>query len=195
MTNENRLYVGNLAEDITATALRQRFERVGPVADVELAIDRGSGRMRGFAFVTMANVSAKHAALTEMNGVMFEDRQLRVTESGDEQREAGGRGRMKKGDAPALKARITQQFRERNNMAYELDCAGTKLSFKMYPTNDEAGKDDWRVEAFTKLTPDHIVKGTAPTRRQAFDMVEKAWGPSPLDWRAIEDALENVRAL
>lgn len=192
MSNDNRLCVANLADDITATALRQRVERIAPVLDVELAIDRGSGRMRGYAFVTMASASGKSAALAELDGATFEERTLRVSESRDGSGpEAGRRGK----NATPPKARITQQFRERSNMAYELDCVGVKLSFRMYPTEDAAGKDDWRVEAAAKDTPDRVVKATAPTRRQAFNLVEREWGASSLDWRAIEEALGSVRAL
>lgn len=193
MSNVNRLCVANLAEDITATALRQRFEKVAPVLDVELAIDRASGRMRGFAYVTMASSSGRSAALAELDGVTFEERQLRVSDASNGERPEGGRGR--KNDAPP-RAKITQQFRERTNMAYELDCAGMKMSFKMFPTNDDTGKDDWRVECFSKATPERVIKASAPTRKQAFSLVEREWGAgSGLDWRAIEEALGTVRAL
>ena len=81
MSVDHKLYVGNLADDITATALRQRFEQVGRVADVELGIDRASGRMRGFAFVTMATDAAAQAAIAGMNGKSIEGRPLVVNEA------------------------------------------------------------------------------------------------------------------
>lgn len=191
--DENRLYVGNLAEDITATALRQRFEKIGPVADVELAMDRGSGRFRGFAFVKMVTREGFQVALAQMNGIQFEDRVLRVVEAGTEREEGGGRGRGKK-EAPQVK--ITSQFRERTCMALELDCNGTKLGFKMYPTADETGKESWRIEASSSARqPDPMVTGSAATRRQAFEIVEREWGQSNLNWRAIEECLANVRAI
>lgn len=190
---ENRLFVGNLADDITATALRQRFEQVARVADVELAIDRSSGRMRGHAFVTMADSDGYRAALNRLNGVMFEDRVLRVCPPDEGQGEE--RGRRGKKDAQP-RARVTSQFRERTCMAIELDCEGTKLSFKMYPTAVDGGGEVWRIDAAspsrTSLSP---VQASGKTRRAAFTEIEKAWGSSALDWRAIEDALENVRAI
>jgi hypothetical protein len=192
MSVENRLYVGNLADDITATALRQRFEQVGRVADVELAVDRASGRMRGFAFVTMANRDAYRAALSQLNGATFEDRILRVCEPGEERDEREGR-RGKK--PPVQRTRITSQFRERTCMAVELDCEGTKLSFKMYPTAVE-GSEEWRIDAFSpSRTPDGHVEAKGASRREAFKGVASAWGVSSLDWRAIEEALANVRAI
>lgn len=193
MSSENRLYVGNLAEDITATALRQRFEKVSPVADVELAMDRGSGRFRGFAFVTMVTREGFQTALAQMNGIQFEDRVLRVVEAGTE-REEGGGGRRGKKQAPQVT--VTSQFRERTCMALELDCNGTKLSFKMYPTPIEGGKESWRIEASSaSRQPEPTVSGSAATRRAAFEIIERAWGPSSLNWRAIEEVLANVRAI
>jgi hypothetical protein len=193
MSVDNRLYVGNLADDITATALRQRFEKVGRVSDVELGIDRASGRMRGFAFVTMADREACRAALSQLNGSTFEDRVLRVCEPGEERDERDGR-RGKK-NAPVQRARITSQFRERTCMAVELDCEGTKLSFKMYPTAVE-GSEEWRIDAFSaSRTPDGHVEAKGASRREAFNGVANAWGASSLDWRAIEEALANVRAI
>ena len=203
MSTENRLYVGNLADDTSASALRRRFEQCGNVADVQLAFDRGSGRMRGFAFVTMADAASYKSALTQLNGAMFEDRQIRVTESnesGDDgafrNQESNGGGRGKK-DIPPRRAKITSQFRERTCMAYELDCAGTKIGIKMYPSNTpEGAPQEWRIEAIAVLTPDTVITATASTRKAAFDDIEKQWGTvSDLDWRAIQECLESVRAI
>jgi hypothetical protein len=198
----NRLYVGNLAEDASAAALRRRFEQCGNVVDVQLAFDRGSGRMRGFAFVTMADPISMKSALSQLNGQLFEERQLRVSESNDTTDDAdsnyssGNGGRGKKHDVP-LRAKVTSQFRERTCMAYELDCTGVRVSFKMYPTANE-GKEDWRIDAWTSLAPEKVVSGSAPNRKEAFQVVETNWttsGAEAVDWRAIEEALGTVRAL
>lgn len=198
MSTEKRLYVGNLPDDTSVNALRRRFEQCGNVTDVQLAFDRGSGRMRGFAFVTMSDVASYKSALSQLDGAMFEDRRIRVTESnesgGDTFRSpdhGGGRGKK---DMPALRAKITSQFRERLNMAYELDCAGTKIVFRMFPAAE--GPEQWRVAASAVLTPETVVQATARTRREALAQVEKQWGnASGLDWRAIEEVLESVRAI
>lgn len=193
MSVEHRLYVGNLRDDITATALRMRFELVGKVADVELAIDRASGRMRGFAFVTMADQTSYDNAIARLNGVTFEERVLRVCEP-SEGKDEQTRGRGKK--EAKSKASVTSQFRERTCMALELDCEGTKLAFKMYPTQVEGSGDSWRIEASCpSLIPPSQVEASAATRRAAFKQIEKDWTAPSLDWRAIEEALENVRAI
>ena len=49
----NRLYVGNLSYDVTSDSLRACFAQFGEISDLHVAMDRETGRARGFAFVTM----------------------------------------------------------------------------------------------------------------------------------------------
>lgn len=87
----NRLYVGNLPFDTTKETLEGAFSAIGQVSEVHIPIDRDSGRMRGFAFVTMASASAAANAIERMNGAMLDGRALRVNEAHERQREGGGR--------------------------------------------------------------------------------------------------------
>lgn len=95
--------------------------------------------------------------------------------------------------------RITQQFRERHNMTYELDCDGIALVLRMFPP-DDVTTFEWRVEARTR--PENAsASASAPTRRQAVRDVAQ-WcvdhpvhGLSIVDWDAVERALVEVRAL
>ena len=50
----NKLFVGNLAFDVTENDLQDLFTQHGSVVEVNLVLDRATGRSRGFAFVTMA---------------------------------------------------------------------------------------------------------------------------------------------
>jgi cold-inducible RNA-binding protein len=77
----NRLYVGNLSHDATAEELRATFAQFGEVTDVQLVIDRYSGRPRGFAFITMATAQQAAQAAAKMNGVTIDGRPLRVNEA------------------------------------------------------------------------------------------------------------------
>lgn len=45
------IYVGNLAYEVKEDDLRQVFAEYGTVKNVQLPIDRETGRMRGFGFV------------------------------------------------------------------------------------------------------------------------------------------------
>jgi RNA recognition motif-containing protein len=86
-----RLFVGNLAPDSTADTLRAAFSEFGEVIDVQVVIDRYSGRPRGFAFVTMATPEQAARAAAKMNGATIDGRPVRVNES-DSRGGGGGLG-------------------------------------------------------------------------------------------------------
>ena len=89
----NRLYVGNLAFSTTDEALRDAFAEFGEIVEVELMIERETGRSRGFAFVEMATAEAAKAAIEQMNGANLDGRSLRVNEAEDRpERGRGGGG-------------------------------------------------------------------------------------------------------
>ncbi|MBX3233890.1 MAG: RNA-binding protein [Labilithrix sp.] len=193
MTNENRIYVGNLSDEATASELRRRFEECGDVADVELAVDRGSGKKRGFAFVTMSSAAGARRAIEQLDGAMFEERPLRVLESTDEEKRRDGNGRGKR--EVARRARVVFQHRDSTSMQYEVECGVESLTFRMVPTESTGSGESWRIEAASKGQPDRVVAATARSRRAAFDEVERSWGGPTLDWRAIDEALASVRAI
>jgi hypothetical protein len=68
---------------------------------------------------------------------MFDDRPLRVNEAGAERDES--RSSRANAEAKQRCARITSQFRERRNMANELDCGGVTLVLRVFP-EDETGR-------------------------------------------------------
>mmetsp|Transcript_10346 Transcript_10346/g.19353 ORF Transcript_10346/g.19353 Transcript_10346/m.19353 type:complete len:364 (+) Transcript_10346:85-1176(+) len=84
-----KLYVGNLSFDTTEELVRSHFEKFGEVSDCFLPTDRESGRVRGFAFVTMKAADAEKACI-EMNGAEIDGRMLKVNEA--QPKGAGGAG-------------------------------------------------------------------------------------------------------
>jgi RNA recognition motif-containing protein len=187
MTN-NKLYVSNVPFDASEHSLRKHFEPCGGVLDVEIMLEPRSGRSRGLACVTMTSPAFATAALAKLDGVAFEGRVLHVSDVpvGKE-----------KPPPPAVK--IVQQFRERGNMAYDLDCLGIPLTLRMFPTAD----DQWRVEArATDAVNEIVVAGTAKTRRDALAEAVRAWndgasmrGVRPLDGDALSKAMYAVKAV
>jgi cold-inducible RNA-binding protein len=77
----NRLFVGNISFRATPEMIREEFAAFGEVSDVHLPMDRETGRMRGFAFVTMGTDPAAQAAIAAMNGKSIEGRPLVVNEA------------------------------------------------------------------------------------------------------------------
>lgn len=90
-----RLYVGNLSFDTTENDLQDLFAAHGPVAEVNLVMDRMSGRSRGFAFVTMSSAEAAQAAIQALGGKEVGGRALTVNEARprEDRGPSGGGGR------------------------------------------------------------------------------------------------------
>jgi len=76
-SNTMKLYVGNLSFDADEDDIRMLFERFGPLSDVYVPVDQGTGRRRGFAFVTL-NAEDAPAAIEETDGLEVGGRVLRV---------------------------------------------------------------------------------------------------------------------
>ncbi len=85
-----RLYVGNLPYDVTEDELKQQFSAFGNVTDVSIPKDKDSGRSKGFGFVDMPAQAEAQAAIASMNGKMFKERALTVSEARPRE-EGGGR--------------------------------------------------------------------------------------------------------
>lgn len=75
---ENKLYVGNLSFDTTEDGLRNKFAEAGTVVTVDMIKDRDTGRMKGFAFVTMTNQEEAENAIRMLNGKMLDNREIKV---------------------------------------------------------------------------------------------------------------------
>ena len=76
-----KIYVGNLASEVTEEELRQEFEAFGEVTSVAIITDKYSGRPRGFGFVEMTSVSEGQAAITGLKGKTLKERTLDVSEA------------------------------------------------------------------------------------------------------------------
>jgi cold-inducible RNA-binding protein len=87
-----KLYVGNLSFDTTENDLQDMFAAYGPVTEVNLIMDRMSGRSRGFAFVTMATPEGAQAAIAGLAGQNIQGRDLTVNEARPKEERGGGAG-------------------------------------------------------------------------------------------------------
>lgn len=76
-----KLYVGNLSFDTTENDLQDAFERAGTVTEVKIMQDFGTGRSRGFGFVTMGSEAEGTAAIDALNGKQLGGRTLTVNEA------------------------------------------------------------------------------------------------------------------
>ncbi len=75
------IYIGNLAYQATEEDLRTVFAEYGTIQRVFLPTDRETGRMRGFAFVEMADEAEEESAISDLDGAEWMGRQLRVNKA------------------------------------------------------------------------------------------------------------------
>jgi RNA recognition motif-containing protein len=75
---ESKLYVGNLSYDTTDESLRTAFAQAGTVVSVDIIKDRDTGRMKGFAFVTMNNQEEAENAIKLLNEKSLDNRVIKV---------------------------------------------------------------------------------------------------------------------
>jgi RNA recognition motif-containing protein len=76
-----KIYVGNLAHEVTEDELKQEFAAFGEVTSVSVVTDKYTGQPRGFAFVEMTKVAEGQAAIAGLNGKMLKERTLTVNEA------------------------------------------------------------------------------------------------------------------
>jgi len=75
------IYVGNLAYETTEAALTTEFGAYGSVDKASIIMDKFTGRSKGFAFVSMPNVSEANAAIEALNGKDVDGRPLTVNQA------------------------------------------------------------------------------------------------------------------
>src|SRR5688572_16985189 len=88
--SENKLYVGNLSFNTTEETLAAAFAEFGTVGRATVVTDRDTGRSRGFGFVEMSSDAEAKAAISALDGQMFEGRTIQVNVA--RPREGGGGG-------------------------------------------------------------------------------------------------------
>ena len=86
---QNQLFVGNLAFSTTKEELEAAFSAFGTVVEVKIPVDRDTGRVRGFAFVTFDTQQAAEKALA-LDGTDLNGRSIRVNVA--QEKKSGGTG-------------------------------------------------------------------------------------------------------
>jgi cold-inducible RNA-binding protein len=88
----SKLFVGNLSFNTTENDLNDAFAPHGTVSEVNLMMDRSTGRSRGFAFVTMSTPEEAQKAIDAMNGKALDGRALTVNIARPREERPGGGG-------------------------------------------------------------------------------------------------------
>jgi cold-inducible RNA-binding protein len=86
------LFVGNLSFQTTESDLRALFEPYGQITRVHMAMDRETGRARGFGFVEMANDEDAKKAIAALDGKDVGGRNVKVNEARPKENSGAPRG-------------------------------------------------------------------------------------------------------
>lgn len=100
--------------------------------------------------------------------------------------------------------RITQQFRSRDTMVYDLRGTAGRLTLRVSGRGgDEGPPTEWRIEASTSTSADAVVVAAwATTRAEALRAVGRSWNEKRVsgnlpsfDWELVAKAMAAVRAI
>jgi len=97
------IFVGNLPFEVTQEEIGAAFEKFGAISNIKMLTDRETGRFRGIAFVSMADVAQGQEAIKALNGSDIGGRSIKVEASqprenrggfggGEQRRPFGGGG-------------------------------------------------------------------------------------------------------
>ena len=76
-----KLFVAGLPYSVTDDQLIEHFSQIGEVIAAHVAIERETGRSRGFGFVEMASVELAQKAIQTLNEAPLNGRNLVVKEA------------------------------------------------------------------------------------------------------------------
>lgn len=130
-----KLFVGNFPFSVDDQALKDFFAKVGTVVSAKVMTEGEGGRSRGFGFVEMSTPEEAQRAISELNGVSWDGRQIKVSE--DRGRKGGDReSRDRDGDnKPAPMGHFRAQpfdssFRRRKKMDPFVEDPKLAIDFK-----------------------------------------------------------------
>ncbi len=87
-----KLFVAGLPYDLYDEELEEIFEKFGTIASAKVAMDKETGKSRGFAFVDMPNETEAREAIEHLNDISLGKKPLVVKEADERNSGPGGGG-------------------------------------------------------------------------------------------------------
>ncbi len=87
-----KLFVAGLPYDLYDEELEEIFEKFGTIASAKVAIDKETGKSRGFAFVDMPNEAEAKEAIEHLNDISLGKKPLVVKQADERSSGSGGGG-------------------------------------------------------------------------------------------------------
>src|SRR5271170_5071602 len=113
------LFVGNMSFQTTESELTTLFSQFGKVTRAHIAMDRETGRARGFAFVEMPNDDEAAKAIAGLDGKDVGGRNLKVNEARPKERSSGGPPRGGSGGGRGRGGFSNEDYREASRQPRE----------------------------------------------------------------------------
>lgn len=85
-----KLFVAGLPYDLDDDELVEIFEKFGTITSAKVAIDKETGKSRGFAFVEMPNEQEARDAIEHLNDISLGKKPLVVKEADERSAPGGG---------------------------------------------------------------------------------------------------------
>ncbi len=92
-----KIFVAGLPYDMDDAELEEFFEKFGTVASVKVAMDRETGKSKGFGFVDMPNDNEAREAIEGLNDISLGRKTLVVKQA--EEKQGGGGGGYRGGNS------------------------------------------------------------------------------------------------
>ncbi len=178
-----KVFVGNFPFSVTDDKLREFFSRVGNVLSAKVMTEGEGGRSRGFGFVELSTPEEATAAITELNGVLWEGRQIKVSED---------RGMRRRDDGPRPERPAFRRGGDRGDDRQQRDGGyfraqpldtGARRKRKMDPFVEDPNlaidyKDSKMLRRFVsergKILPRRMTGLTAHNQRQIARAIRRA---------------------
>lgn len=94
-----KIFVAGLPYDMDDAELEEFFEKFGTVSSVKVAMDRETGKSKGFGFVEMPNDSEAREAIEGLNDISLGKKSLVVKEAEEKPGGGGGGGGYRSGNS------------------------------------------------------------------------------------------------
>ena len=130
------IFVAKLDFGVTSDDLKKAFQTYGTVLKATVALDRETGKSRGFAFVEMADREAALRAIKELDGSTMNGRQIAVKEAEQRQDNRAPRdnNRGRDNDRPFTPRDRDQSFKPRESSSKVSSDDDEPVSFTPPPT-------------------------------------------------------------
>jgi RNA recognition motif-containing protein len=161
------IFVAKLDFGVTSEQLRQEFERFGKVLKATVALDRETGKSRGFAFVEMASKEEGIAAINGLDGKTFNGRPCAVKEADPRPDNRNPRDRESK-PAQFIPRKEEPSFKKPAESPVEIPPIDIiPLSEPRKKSKDKKSKGDWDSDGLPKKPKGNSFK--PKTRFDDFD--------------------------